>query len=416
MIAVAGAGALMYLTVCILNKNVYTFLYGFIILFSCMAFMNRRLIIWGNSVIVVGFAIHCIRMYVAGTLITDMVVLAWLTVVLCCVGSIRAVGLIFKFNEENVADIAKRSEEQIKSANVMFETAGEIVKRFEKATAQMDELNKAIKTTDVGMQDIAASAESTAEAIQEEAVMCGEIQNNVDMAQEDAEKMLDSSNRVYDNVREGADIVKELKEQAGTVDEANKSTVSAINRLENKVGEVEAIINAILAISSQTNLLALNASIEAARAGEAGKGFAVVADEIRKLSEDTRGSANQITEIIGELVEDVKTTTQSMSISNESIEKQNQMIDVTKTKFDMIEAEVNELASIVNSMEALMKEIAIATGRINDSISHLSSTSEEIAAASEEGASVSTTAVESMERVNHELRQVYKLAAKLTAE
>ncbi len=47
-------------------------------------------------------------------------------------------------------------------------------------------------------------------------------------------------------------------------------------------------------ISTKTRLVALNATIEAAHAGEAGRGFAVVADEIKKLSDQTRETAEAI--------------------------------------------------------------------------------------------------------------------------
>lgn len=412
-ILVAGGGALMYMVVSILNNNEYTFLYGFIILFSCVAYMNKRLMIWGNSVIVLGFAIHCIRMNINGTFTTDMIVLAWITVVLCCLASVNAVGLLLKFNNENVETITEKAKEQEEASKVMTGAAEEIVSRFAKATSKMEELDKAIKTTDAGMQDIADSAQSTAEAVQEEAYMCSEIQKNVDLAEKGTKEMIASSDKVKDAISQGAILVKELKSQADEVDETNKSTVEAITRLANRVNEVENITNAILAISSQTNLLALNASIEAARAGEAGKGFAVVADEIRKLSEDTRESANQITSIIAELVEDATDTSNSMEASSKTISEQSKMIDETKDKFEIIEAEVGALSNNIVETGALMNEIISATGVINDNISHLSSVSEEIAAASEEGASVSATAVENMEKVNHELRQVYKLAAKL---
>jgi methyl-accepting chemotaxis protein len=76
---------------------------------------------------------------------------------------------------------------------------------------------------------------------------------------------------------------------------------TGIDELARKSSEIGGILATITGIADQTNLLALNAAIEAARAGEHGRGFAVVAEEVRKLAEESGGSATTIAELVKEI-------------------------------------------------------------------------------------------------------------------
>ena len=281
------------------------------------------------------------------------------------------------------------------------------------AMDMLDGLQESINVSHSSIQEIADSTESTAEAIQKQAVMCSDIQGNTDQAEQGIKEMIEASHKTNDNVKEGAGVVSELKEQAVNVADASQVTVDVIRSLTDKVEEVKTFVDSIINISNQTNLLALNASIEAARAGEAGKGFAVVADEIRQLSEQTKDASANITEIIQKLNEDTKRANDSIMTAAESVEKQNQLIDDTRDKFNDVGNAVEVLMGNIDVAEQSIQKILDATGVISDNITHLSATGEEVAASSTEGLRTADITVEKMSNCKKVLENIYLLAEDL---
>jgi methyl-accepting chemotaxis protein len=409
-----GSAAVMYLVIRLVGSTESTSMYAFPILFTAMAYLNMKMVVAGNVVIIVANVLRIATHLDAFNSGDGSAMFVGLFVsILVAYSSIMITKLLVQFNEENTNVIVEAAEKQKKTNEKMATVADDIIKHFGEAMEMFDVLTETLSNSHESVENIANSTESTAEAIQAQAEICGQILDQTSHAGTVTNDMISASERVAVTVNDGIESVKELGEQAKNVSLCSKEVESVVAKLTEKVAKVENFVDTIISISSQTNLLALNASIEAARAGEAGRGFSVVAEEIRKLSEDTKEASNNITNIIHELIEDTRNANASIEASGKCVATQNEILTQTWSKFGIVADEVKNLSSNIDDVKGGMETITTSSNNIFDHISQLSATSQEVAASSSESLENSNITVQEVEKCRKVFESIYQLAQDL---
>ncbi|NUN05132.1 MAG: DUF3365 domain-containing protein [Bdellovibrio sp.] len=143
-------------------------------------------------------------------------------------------------------------------------------------------------------QNLSSASTQAAAALEETSASLEELTSMVKLNSENALNAKSISEKATGVAKAGEDQVRTL--------------IDSMKDVADSAKKIEEITGVIDDIAFQTNLLALNASVEAARAGEHGKGFAVVADAVRALAQKSATSAKEISVLIGQSVEQIKSS------------------------------------------------------------------------------------------------------------
>lgn len=223
-----------------------------------------------------------------------------------------------------------------RTANAMGAIASDIAAAAQNVRTSQSSI--AVGATDLAArtEQQAASLEETAAAMEELAATLREVVGNAQNAAQRAE-------------------VASAGSEAGA--KVAVTTMSAMERIEERTAKISEIVGLIQSIAFQTNLLALNASVEAARAGEAGRGFAVVAGEVRALAGRTDSASRDIRQLIESANIEVRS---GVDLVRQNAESQ-----------QAVRAAVNDVATLIRQISASTHEQSQGFDEINRSVNQL---------------------------------------------
>lgn len=158
-----------------------------------------------------------------------------------------------------------------------------------------------------------------------------------------------------------------------------------LSELHRSSEDIQSIVQIVQDIANQTNMLSLNASIEAARAGHEGHGFAVVASEVRKLSDQTAQSVEEIKVLIGKSRSFTASVTESIQHIEASVDNGSSHFMSTKSAFeDIVRAmeqnigNINKMVQEINALATGIDDISAASDTVNRSANLLSAASDQV--------------------------------------
>lgn len=157
-----------------------------------------------------------------------------------------------------------------------------------------------------------------------------EVGQSSDVARNVVASLEDGIDSVFGRANLGLQAVVETLE---AVLNERDGLLQQINGLAEFVAELNRMSGDVATIAGQTNLLALNAAIEAARAGDQGRGFAVVAGEVRKLSQMSAETGQDMGKKVSHISRAIECAVEA---AHQSRGRDSSMIDASRSTISQI--------------------------------------------------------------------------------
>lgn len=276
----------------------------------------------------------------------------------CTLESIAAGADLIRMEKTNIKDFIKIYENMervieryLKTISSIQENAQAVEELQMTHTTEMGQISQAINQIHKDMAENSQCIQEENQEVQSTSSIMDDMIGKLEHVNQMADTLSEETGTMGGKAEKSMGSLDNIKRVTGKLEEKIKDNNEQIELLQNQSQKINDITNLISEITSQTDLLALNASIEAARAGEHGKGFSVVALEIQKLAGESGKAANDINDIVCEILLGIQRTEEG---SGEQI----QIIQDSKADIEIAITDITELIQSTLRLSSFMKEVA----------------------------------------------------------
>ncbi|PWW08587.1 methyl-accepting chemotaxis protein [Paenibacillus cellulosilyticus] len=268
----------------------------------------------------------------------------------------------------------------------------------------------------LSVQELATMADQQSSISDQNAEAMTEMAEGIATIAESAGSAADKADQAAASSAEGRQAVAETAKLMASIRVKSDETSQALNRLSELSGQIGSIAEVMTEIARQTNLLSLNANIEAARAGEHGKGFSVVAQEVKKLSEQSSHSADEIGALVTEAAQGIRRAVAAMSGSAAETAHGMSSMERLTSVFDGISEAIGQVAVQIGEVSASSMQLSASTEQVASSVHETSLQSKVTLGKTQEVSASTEEQLASMEEVLASAEALSTTAAKLQEE
>ncbi|MDR3596981.1 methyl-accepting chemotaxis protein [Clostridium sp.] len=235
-----------------------------------------------------------------------------------------------------------------------------------------EQLSALTEEISASIGEVAVSTNKESSDFQEISNKLSVFGNEINMVKDNVNSISNDIIVINDKSLEGAKDIEQLNGGIVSVNNSFERFATSIEYMQGDMKNVHEITNIINGISEQINLLSFNAAIEAASAGEAGRGFNVIALEVKKLSDKSRESAQNISKIINRLMKIIRQLVEESNNMDNELKKQKDAVYNASSSFAEIAVLVKEITPKVSNIDNLFENISYNKDLIVETVSELS--------------------------------------------